>query len=363
LKQTIEAGKTLLVDGPACITIVTGKAEVFGYQLDEQQRTVVREGKRLPFFTLEKTDFEVSLGPKAAITEVNGCSVPDSWAQTAKTIMDMEKKPAVIMVVGKADSGKSSFTTYLSNKLTGAKHKIAVLDGDLGQSDIGAPCTVACSITSKPFTDPYDLRVFDAVFVGVTSPVQAIESTVQGLVSLEKEVLERPTPVEYVLINTDGWVSGQDALNFKLRLVGELKPDLIVAIQTKNELKDLLSAVANVPTVTVEASASVSERNPEKRKLMRELSYVKFMKGSKIHLVFMNYIEIKERKFIPKEPGEEFGVLIGLKSKRRFLGIGIISEANRLKRTLKVYTPVKIKPSAIIIGKVRLDAHLHEAKS
>ena len=46
--------------------VVSGKAEMFGYQLKQAVKVVVREGKRLPFFVLEKAVFDVSLGPNAS---------------------------------------------------------------------------------------------------------------------------------------------------------------------------------------------------------------------------------------------------------------------------------------------------------
>ena len=361
MKQTVEAGKTLLVDGPASIIVVSGKAEVFGYLVKENQRTVVREGKRLPFFVLEKADFNLSLGPNASILEFDGCNIPVSWAETAKAVLNIEKKPGVILILGEGDSGKSSFTTYLANKLTNAKRKVAVLDGDLGQTDIGPPCMIAYALTSKPFTELYELKVANAFFVGETSPAQAVEKSVEGLVSLETEILNKPV-VDYILINTDGWVSGESAVNYKLQLVNELKPDLVVGIQVKDELAPLLKSIEKPSVTVLEASAALSKKTPEKKKILRDLAYAKYLKEAKIRSLLMNYVEIRGRNAIPKEPGKEKGVLVGLRSKKRFLGVGVIKEINRFKRTLKVLTPVRIKPSIVIIGKAKLDDKLREIK-
>ena len=264
MKQTVEAGKTLLVNGPASVKVLTGKVEVFGYYIKESQSAIVREGKRLPFFAVEKTEFNVSLGPNAGVEEAEGSTVPASWNEPIQTILNLTKKPAVIMIVGKADSGKSSLCTYLVNKLVDGKRKVAVLDGDLGQSDIGPPCTVAYAATTKRVTELYEMKLSNAYFVGVTSPIQAVARTVDGLVSLEREILEK-ADADYVIINTDGWVEGEDAVGYKLQLINQLKPDLVIGIQSKEELKPLLSSIITVPTRAVESSVAVSERNPEKR--------------------------------------------------------------------------------------------------
>jgi polynucleotide 5'-hydroxyl-kinase GRC3/NOL9 len=360
LKQTIEAGKTLLVNGPASVKVLTGKVEVFGYYVKENQNAIVREGKRLPFFAVEKTEFNVSLGPNAAVEEAETSTIPASWNEPIQAILNLQKKPTIVMIVGKADSGKSSFSTYLVNKLVDGKHKVAVLDGDLGQSDIGPPCTVAYASTAKRITELYELKLVNAYFVGVTSPIQAIMRTVDGLVSLQREILEK-ADADYVLVNTDGWVEGEDAVEYKLQLINQLKPDLVVGIQSQEELKPLLSSIITVPTRSVESSVAVSERNPEKRTKLRELAYAKYLKDAKVRSLFMSYMEVQERSVIPREAGKEKGLLVGLRNNRkRFLGIGILLEYNRAKRLLKVLTPVHSKPAGITFGRIKLDPELHE---
>lgn len=362
MKQTVESGKTLLVDGPASVTVVSGKAEVFGYQVKDNQRTVVREGKRLPFFILEKTEFNISLGPNASVEEFDGCTIPTSWAESVQTVLSANKKPLVLMIVGKADSGKSSFCTYLTNKLVNAKCKVAILDGDLGQSDIGPPCTIAYALTSKAVTELYELKVGNAFFVGVTSPVQATGKSVEGLLTLKNEIMGKAT-IDYLIINTDGWIEGEYATSYKLQLINELNPDLVIGIQIKDELNLLLSRIEKTSALAIGASASVSERSPEKRQKIRELNYAKYLKDARTRLLFMNYVEIKERNAIPKEPGKEKGLLVGLiNSRKRFLGIGVLREVNRGKRAMRVFTSVKTKPAIVIIGKARLDHNLREVE-
>ena len=163
MQRTVESNRTLLVDGPASVRVVSGKAEVFGYQVKHAQKIVMREGKRLPFFVLEKAEFDISLGANAGIEVVAGSTIQSSWDKPLETILRAQKKPVVVLVLGKIDSGKSSYCTYLVNKLVDGKCRVAVLDGDLGQSDIGASGTVGYAVTSKPVTELYDLKLENAL--------------------------------------------------------------------------------------------------------------------------------------------------------------------------------------------------------
>ncbi len=319
--KNFEQGKTLLIEGPACVNVTSGVVEVFGYQIKNRQ-ALVREGKSLPFYLLDKAEITISLGTNAGVQEVAGNTIPPSWVDIAQTLLSMEKKPTVILIIGKIDSGKSSLCTYLVNQLVVPKRNIAVLDGDIGQSDIGPPGTIGYAVTSKPTTELYGLKPLEAIFVGVTSPGKAVNETLNGYVKLREEILKKNP--EYLIVNTDGWVCGEEAINYKLSLIEKIKPDLIVGVKIENELELLLQKVNNVPIKIIDPPINLKERDPEKRKKLREKSYGKY--------------------------------LLGFKNKLgNFLGIGVLMEINKRKKALKVFTPVETVIGTITVGKVHFD--------
>ena len=87
MQHTVESNKTMLVDGPASVRLVLGKAEVFGYPMKESQRVLIQIGKRLPFFVNEKSTFEISLGASSGIAETIGSTNPSSWNNPVKAIL------------------------------------------------------------------------------------------------------------------------------------------------------------------------------------------------------------------------------------------------------------------------------------
>ena len=222
----------MLVDGPASVRLVSGKAEVFGYPMKESQRVLVRGGKRLPFFVQENSTFDVSLGANSGIAETVGNTNPPSWNKSFEAILGLQKRPVVVAILGAADCGKSSLCTYLFNKLVDGKCRVAVLDGDVGQSDLGSSATVGYGIASKPIAELCNIKLKNAFFVGVTSPIAALTKTLEGLAALKAEILQQQ--VDYMLVNTDGWVSGDDAVRYKTDLIRALNPDVVVAIQMQD---------------------------------------------------------------------------------------------------------------------------------
>lgn len=360
MQHTVESNKTMLVDGPASVRLASGKAEVFNYPMKESQRVLVREGKRLPFFVNEQSTFDVSLGANSGIAETMGSTNPPSWNKPVEAILGLQKRPVVVMILGAVDCGKSSLCTYLLNKLVDGNCKVAVLDGDIGQSDIGPSATVGYGIASKPVAELYNIKLKNAFFVGVTSPIVALAKTVEGLAAMNAEILQQQ--VDFVLVNTDGWVSGDVAVRYKTDLIGALKPDVIVGVQVQDELAPLIAGL-ETPVVVVEPSFALKQRTPEKRKILREMTYARYLKNAKLQCYPKSQVTIEPRNAIPKNQEPEKGILLGIYGRgSKFLGIGVLREVNQLRKALKVQTAVSAKPLRIVIGKVVLNEKLQEVQ-
>ncbi|MGQ9530321.1 MAG: Clp1/GlmU family protein [Candidatus Bathycorpusculaceae bacterium] len=419
MNRIVEKGKTLLVDGPASVTVVSGIAEVFGSIVETKGKIVIREGKRLPFTAKETTTLDISLGENANIEEVDGSTIPSSWAESYEQILNFQKKPVTVVVVGTVDSGKTSFCTYLTNKLLQEKQRVAILDGDLGQSDIGPPCTVAYAYVAKPVTDLFNLQAKNAFFIGATSPSTVTNKVIEGLSSLKKEIVaDNP---DFIVINTDGWVEGEDAVNYKVQLVKELSSDVICCIQQKDELAPLLNSLKVSQEIVVESPPAIKQRSREKRRSLRELGYIKYLRNAKVQSLPIGWLKIEvndflglgttrentkkamkiyeilgmkplhfaelkdkicvvigrsrwiseekirkleeivgKRVFVVRK-GEEEGLLVALyNNERKFLGIGVLREIDYARKTLKIFTPAFEGISTVALGRVKLDKNLKE---
>lgn len=423
MKQIIENGKTLLVDGPASVTVTSGRVEVFGSIVGNTSKVVIREGKRLPFAVEEKATFEISLGENANVEEVDGNTIPPSWVKSFEEVLEFQTKPVTAIVLGTVDSGKTSFCTYLINKLIHEKQKGAILDGDLGQSDIGPPCTVAYTFVTKPIWDLFNLEAKNAFFVGVTSPSSAVNKVIEGLITLKKEILDNDP--DFIVINTDGWVEGEDAGKYKIQLIEELKPDIFFCIQQKDELALVINTLEKFRKVVVESPPAIRQRSREKRRNLRELGYIKYLRNAKVQSLPLGWLEIegndllglgkahenirqarkiyellgskplhfaeledricivigkrrwisadnikkveeyaKKRVIVVRKGDEEEGLLIALHdANRKFLGIGVLQEIDYLRKTIKIFTPISGEISRITLGKVKLDKNFKEIQA
>jgi len=363
LNKAINCGKTLLVDGPATVSFVTGKVRVFGYLMRSSEQILVPEGKRLPFFIEENSEFDVSAGENAQIQEIYGDTVPTSWADAFEDLLLTPRRATVrVMVIGSVDRGKSSLCIYLINRLLGEKFRVLFLDGDLGQSALGPPSTLAYTIVENPLVDLFELKAEEAFFVGATSPSENLNRTIEGLAFLTAKAVK--STADFVVVNTDGWVLGEDAVKYKVQLAEKLAPDIIIGIQNNFELEPLLAELGKFRKIIVETPRWVKEKTKEKRKNIRERGYAKYLAGAKMKKWSLSGLTLQHLcvDILKNDRQKSWkGLLTGLHNKKmKFLGIGVLQNLDLKNGTLKVLTAVNTDPTYIVLGKVWLDDKLHE---
>jgi len=417
LRRKITEGKVLLVDGPACVKLLSGAAEVLGAEVKPEMRVIIRQGKRLPFEANPEFEAELSLGEKASCIETTAAAIPVSWRETVRKILS-EKGRISALILGGVDSGKTGFCIYLANSALKAGWKVAVMDCDLGQSDLGPPGTIDLCFVHKPFTDLFTLFPDDSVFIGVTSPHGVVDEVLDAVGKLKGKALRGDNNL--LVINTDGWISGDDAVKYKLSLVERVNPDYIVAIRISDELDPIISSLKGRNLFIVEAPENIKKRNQETRRLLRGFAYKKHLKGSKIRSFPLNWVKVEgslnlnserrsrvkaemegilrteilcceetydsiilvlgEKAIIKEEDvraaerekgkkifllrkGDERGLLVSLEDPSgRMLGIGTIHSIDFRNMIIKISTPVDGAVSKIKIGRIQLDSDGNERR-
>jgi len=361
MRRTVEKGKTLLVDGPASVSLLSGETEILGAKFREGERVVIRDGKRLPFEASKKAAFDLRLGENASFKEIDGTTIPISWENAFKEVVSQER-PVTVMVMGGVDSGKTSFCVYLANRSLRDGWKPAVIDGDLGQSDIGPPSTIGFSRVTKPLKDLFEMEAENACFVGVTSPSLAVNRVVERLTAIKSKVLQRD--VDFLIVNTDGWIEGEEAVGYKVALAERVAPDVVVGIQQTNELAPILTLVKEKRRViAMESPQVIRKRNREKRKTLRELGYKKYLKEAKMRLFPFNQVRVEDalsetvgRLVMEQIEAMEKGLLVALQdAEGDFLGIGVLCGVDHRRGGIRIHTPVGENVSTVCVGQVKLD--------
>jgi polynucleotide 5'-hydroxyl-kinase GRC3/NOL9 len=147
---------------------------------------------------------------------------------------------ATVLMLGGMDSGKTTFVRDAVQALTSIGRSVAIVDCDLGQSEIGPPTTVgvAFAAPNAEFRHLRDLPVEAAYFIGSISPVRHTLDVCVGAVQMAR-VGKKRRP-DLVFVDTDGFVQGAVACQFKRRLCELLLPQVVIALTNSTELVPIL---------------------------------------------------------------------------------------------------------------------------
>lgn len=236
------------------VDLIEGEVEVFGARVKPRRRLRVPEGRSLPIESTHDSFLRV-VGGSWSIEE--GSLIPPGWRSLVREV----RSKRVVMLLGENDTGKSSLTLYLANKLLDAGCSPAIVDSDIGQSDVGPTGTIGLARLEAPSPVYSALSLMDAYFIGDKSPVGHLLPMVVGTAKMVRAGLEGGAT--NVLVNTSGLVRGGVGWALKYYKVQSVNPGLVIAVQKSNELNHILRGV-EVDYVTISpppvVKKSVGER-------------------------------------------------------------------------------------------------------
>lgn len=352
----LSSGRTLLIEGPASVRLENGEGSILGAPLTRGW-TTVREDRQIPIETRTDMGVEVRLGHGSSYMMVEESTIPTGWREASQVI---QQSPGSTVILGDVDSGKSSLCTFLANECVGHGLKVAVIDGDIGQADIGPPTTISASTLDSCIFSLQDLTSYTSLFMGDTSPSSVSDKLLHGLVRLRSDTIDRS---DVLLVNTDGWVQGDEALRYKAKLLEELHPDLVLGITSDGELGPLLELQRSA-TLKLARSRHARTRSREERKKAREYGYRRFLRNAT--RVQLRLGEARLRRFnsqqrqLRLDRDEDLrGVLAGLlDEEERLISIGRVERiANGL---LTLTTAFGERPAIVELGAVVLSPSFEE---
>jgi polynucleotide 5'-hydroxyl-kinase GRC3/NOL9 len=250
------------------------------------------------------------------------------------------------------DRGKSTYCRFLSQHLLAAGWRVAIVDADVGQKDIGPPAaiTLGYPVLAQPLTTVLPAAWY---FVGAVSPVGHLLPMVVGTRQLV-EVAQ----ANCVIINTTGLIHGVGRV-LKSYTIEAVQPHVIVAIEQEAELQALLTAYRNYRILRLPPSPQAVAKTPEQRRLAREQAFQRsFQTASEVALPARQLLF--QRRYVPRD--EELHVLCGVADRRnRGVGLAIIMGRQAPSDTLSLLTPVPARLIHIVqYGDLSLTPEGHE---
>ncbi|NWG09411.1 MAG: hypothetical protein HXX80_03725 [Nitrososphaerales archaeon] len=181
--------------------------------------------------------------------------------------------------MGETDSGKSTLTSYLVNLALMRDLRAILVDGDIGQGDLAPPGCIGAVIVRNKIYDLRDLRAEIFGFLGFTSPRYVRDLTIERMKKAVSYIEEKEH--DLCIINTDGYVA-DEGMDYKLDMVQELKPDIIVCFKdTDKELFKRLKDFDDAPIILVVDKPKGVVKSPSERSERRLNQYSRFLKDGK----------------------------------------------------------------------------------
>jgi len=280
----------------------------------------------------EDSSFFLKLGPSSSYRIIQGDPFPILWKKVINEIIEQGRKK--ILILGGIDTGKSTFCLLLANSILKFGIQSAIIDADIGQSDLGPPTTLGLGLVNEYIKNLSSASIINLFFVGHITPYKVTNKVILGIKMLCNCLKLHP----FTIINTDGWIKDNEAIAYKKRIIDELSPDLIIGISERNEIANILENCKK-NFVLLDSSKYIKKRNQTERRKLREYGYRKFLENAKLRLFYFNEFEMTERI---NEFDDFKDNIVGFIDRKNFLqGIGIMKDLNKDKKIMKIFTSIK----------------------
>ena len=183
----------------------------------------------------------------------------------------------VVLLAGGTDTGKTTFTRLLANSAAQLGRQVSVVDGDLGQSEIGPPTCVSLADCIQPGEALSDASPSVVRFVGTTSPA----SVPLDYAVAVKRAVDTSTG-ELTIVDIGGYISGAGARHLFRELCSLIRPASVAAFQRASEAEPMVGAGAadcgEVVRLTV--PACIARRPPVYRAQRRAARFGSYFAGA-----------------------------------------------------------------------------------
>ena len=269
--------------------------------------------------------------------------VPPQWEQAAAEIV--AEAPHRVLLLGGTDVGKSSFARFLAGRLLAAGHQVGLVDGDVGQKDVGPPATITLGYP-QPGLDEIPPEAIH--FVGDTSPTGLFLPILVGLARMVGLAGTRP-----VIIDTTGLIAGPGRL-LKPWEIEAAAPQLIVAIERADELSAVLRAFRHLPTVRLRPSPLARRRSKAARQAARRLAFRRYFAAAEALDLPVAALAFQRAPLGALQPGLLCGVADADGS---CAGLGIVEAVDPVTARLLLRTPLAPdRIRALQLGRLRIAA-------
>jgi polynucleotide 5'-hydroxyl-kinase GRC3/NOL9 len=190
----------------------------------------------------------------------------------------------LVVVMGAPDTGKTTFCRCLALASIAADRATAIVDADVGQSEIGPPACVSLAMPTRPFDRLSAIEPCATAFVGSISPRYAALEHLAAVCRVVGEARSRGA--ELTICDTTGYVRGLTAMRLKRAKMQALRPDHLVRLVRDPQAQtsragEAVPGVGRLPMVhSLPVPGEVVAKPLALRTRMREARFVRAFEGA-----------------------------------------------------------------------------------
>lgn len=223
----------MLIKGPILLKVI-GECEILGVKF-RNTFILYNNNKYLPIekdtntiITVKRDSNYIDVGNNENYnTNRIGTAI---WSNIITNILNTNRKR--IIIIGSSDTGKSTLTLYLANKLISEGYKPLIIDSDIGQGELAPPACIGAKILTKQTIDLSKSNPNRINFIGNIQPI-GYELRIINCIKKIYKRLNRHDSI--TIINTDGYI-GNNKRNYKINLIEKVKPDCIICMGEEEEI-------------------------------------------------------------------------------------------------------------------------------
>jgi polynucleotide 5'-hydroxyl-kinase GRC3/NOL9 len=277
-----------------------------------------------------------------------------NWAEnTAGRLLNKDLiQKGICLILGASDTGKTTLAEALAKHL--AKHRpVGIVDADVGQSHIGPPATVGWAIMDNPQTELSKLPVGGISFVGSITPTGHL---LQLTAAITQCVRQAPESAELIIIDTPGFIHGPAAAALWWAVQKILKPNLILAVQRRDELSHIISGLRlfDLQLEMIKSPPQIPAKSPQDRQSYRRNQFISYFYDAVPCNISLNDIAVQPDLNLQRE--SFLNRVVGLRNKNGIdMAIGIITGWQNDSVVVKA-PPLDIRQiRCLVIGDITID--------
>ena len=258
----------------------------------------------------------------------------------------------VVMLIGAAETGKTTLSKLLILDALDAGFSVAFVDGDVASTIAGPPACVGLKYIESPAdldpeTPPAEMR-----FVGSISPQGVV---LPHVVAVARLVEAARAQADLVIVDTTSVVGGVVGQTLKYHLWELTQPDLGIALQRGEELEPIIGMLRrflSAKITTAEPPNDATPPSPMERQMRQSDALRQALAAP------LPRWRVQTTVFAPTLP-EEFdldrlnGMLVGVQDDEgRCLGLGVVESTDGV---LRVATHLGEEMRGLRLGSLRVD--------